>query len=85
MPFREELVSILDDLHRRDQVRPRRRDETYLMPAADEVEIMLLKEPGNDVRAEGERDTTAIFSPPMNISVGVRPAEESCQYTLIAQ
>jgi hypothetical protein len=57
LPFREELVTVLHDL----------------MRTADKIHVVLLQEPGNHVRTEGERDTTVVFAPSGDIFIGIRP------------
>lgn len=44
-----------------------------LVSAADKVDIMLLVEGGDDLLTEGERDTSVVLSPALNVLVGVRP------------
>jgi hypothetical protein len=55
----EELVSILNDL----------------MGTANEVHVVLLEEPRNDVGSKGERDTTIVLAPSSYILVRVGPKE----------
>jgi len=59
LPLREKLVSVLDDL----------------MGAADKVHIVFLQKARYDVRAEGEGDTTVVFTPSSNIFVGIGPQQ----------
>lgn len=50
------------------------------MSTADKVEIMLFEEASDNVAAKGERDTTLVLSPSINILIRVRPekiAEET--------
>ena len=63
LPLREELVTVLDDL----------------MSAANQVHIVLLKEPGDNVWAEREGDTTIVLGPSGNILVWVRPQQVAKQ------
>lgn len=59
LSLREELVAVLDNL----------------MGAANEVHIVLLQKARDDIRSEGERDTSIVFAPSSDIFVGVRPEE----------
>ena len=59
LPAGEELVSVLDDL----------------VGAADEVEVVLVKELGDDVLAEGEGDAAIVLAPPVDVLVGVGPEQ----------
>lgn len=43
------------------------------MPAADEVEVVLLKKARDDVGAEGKRDPAVVFAPPAYVFVWVGP------------
>jgi hypothetical protein len=44
-----------------------------LMRTADKIHVVLLQEPRNNIRAEGERDTTVVFAPSGDIFIGIRP------------
>ena len=66
LTFGEELISVLHDL----------------VGTAYQVHVMLLQESGNDVRAEGERNTTIIFTPPSDVFVRIRP-EQVAQQTAV--
>ena len=55
----EELVPIFDNL----------------MCATDEVHVVLLEEAGDNVRAEGEANTTVVLGPSGDVLVGVGPQE----------
>ena len=59
LPAGEELVPVLDDL----------------VGAADEVEVVLVKELGDDVLAEGEGDAAVVLAPPVDVLVGVGPEQ----------
>jgi len=64
LALREELVTIFNDL----------------MSTADEVHVMLLKEPRDHVWTEGEAHTSVVLTPSRDVFVGVGPqkiAEES--------
>lgn len=45
------------------------------MGAADKVHIVFLQKARYDVRAEGEGDTTVVFTPSSNIFVGIGPQQ----------
>jgi hypothetical protein len=50
------------------------------MSTADQVHVMLLKEPRDDIGPEGERNTSVVFAPAGDILVWIRPekiAEET--------
>lgn len=55
----EELVAILDDL----------------VSTADQIHVVLLQEPRNDVGTECERDTAIVFTPAGDVLVGVGPEQ----------
>lgn len=55
----EEFVTIFDDL----------------MCATDEVHVMLLQEPRDHIRTEGERDTTIVLRPASDILIGIGPQQ----------
>ena len=57
LPFREELITILDDL----------------VSATDEIHVMLLEEAGHDVGAKGERDTSVVLTPTRDVLVRIGP------------
>jgi hypothetical protein len=57
LPFCEKLVAVLDDLVR----------------ATNEVHVVLLKEPRDDVRSESERDAAIVFRPACDVLVWVGP------------
>ena len=66
LPFREELVPVLDDL----------------MRAADKIHIMLLQEARNDVRSEGKRYAAVVLAPPCDVLIGIGPKEIAEQPTI---
>jgi hypothetical protein len=43
----------------------------YLMGAADQVHVMFLQEPRDDIGSKCERDSTIIFTPASDVLVGV--------------
>lgn len=55
LTFREEFVTIFDDL----------------VSSADQIHVMFLQEPGDNVGPEGERDAAVVFAPARDILVGV--------------
>jgi len=57
LAFAEELVAVFDDL----------------VGTADEIHVVFLEEAGDDVRAEGERDTAIVLAPACDVLVGVGP------------
>ena len=59
LPAGEELVSVLDDL----------------VGTADEVEVVLVQELGDDVLSEGEGDAAVVLAPAVNVLVGVGPEQ----------
>lgn len=59
LALREELVPVLHNL----------------VSATDEVHVVLLQEPGYDIRAEGETNASVVFTPACDVFVGVRPEE----------
>jgi hypothetical protein len=59
LAFREELVTILDNL----------------MGTADQVHVMLLEEARDDVRAKGEGYTTIVLAPSSDVLIWVGPEQ----------
>lgn len=59
LALREELVSVLDNL----------------VSTADQIHVVFLKEARNDIRTEGEGNTTIVFAPTGNVLIGIRPQE----------
>lgn len=57
LPLGEKLVPILYNL----------------MRTADEVHVVFLKESGDDVWTEGERDASVVLRPPCNVFVWIGP------------
>ena len=66
LPFRKEFVSVFDDL----------------MSPADQVHVVFLQEPRDDIGTECEGDASVIFAPAGDVFVGVGP-EEIAQQTAI--
>lgn len=62
----EKLVAILDNL----------------VSTADQVHVVFLEESRDNIRAEGERDTTVVLAPASDVLVGVRPQEIAEQTTV---
>lgn len=59
LSFREKLVAVFHDL----------------VSTADEIHVVLLQEPGHDIRSKREGHTTIVFAPSSNVLVGIRPEE----------
>lgn len=59
----EELVTVFNDL----------------MGTTNEIHVMLLQEPRNNIWPKGEGDTTVVLRPPSYIFVGVRPEQVAQQ------
>lgn len=55
----EELVTVFHDL----------------VGTADQIHIVLLKEPGHNVGTESEGDTSVVFAPACDVLVGIRPQQ----------
>ena len=66
MPFREEFVTIFNDL----------------VSAANQVHIVLLQKPGDNVGAKSERDAAIILTPASNIFIWIRPQQVTEQATI---
>ena len=49
------------------------------MGSADQIHVVLLKEPRDDVGAEGERDTAVVLAPARDVLVGVGPEKVAKQ------
>jgi hypothetical protein len=47
----------------------------YLMSPADQVDIVLFVKSWNDFLAKGERNTSVIFTPTLDILIGIWPQE----------
>lgn len=45
------------------------------MRAADQIHVVFLKEPRDNVWTEGEGDTSVVFAPPSDVLVRIRPQE----------
>lgn len=45
------------------------------MSTANQVHVVLLQEPRDDIGAEGERDTSVVFAPPRDVLVGIGPEQ----------
>jgi hypothetical protein len=76
LPLGKELVSILYDLEY--QLRfPGDVGQVvaHLMRSTNQVHIVLLQEPRNDIRAESERYTSVILRPACDVLVGIGPEE----------
>jgi len=59
LSFREELVAILHNL----------------MSSTDEVHVVFLQEPGNDVRSKSEGNSSIVLAPAGDVLVRIRPQE----------
>jgi len=59
LSLREELVALFD----------------HLVRAADQVQVVLLAEDLNIVRAKGERHASLVLPPALSVLVGVRPQQ----------
>lgn len=49
------------------------------MRSADEVHVVFVQELGNNIRAEGEGDTTVIFAPARHVFIRVSPQQVTQQ------
>merc|ERR1719282_407825 len=63
LPFGEELISVLDDL----------------MSATNQVHVVTIQKLGHNVSAERERYSAIVFTPSLNVLVGVGPQQVTKQ------
>ena len=52
------------------------------MSTANQVKIVLMKELGNNILAEGEGDTTVVLTPSINVLIRVRPEKIAKQASI---
>ena len=71
----EELVSILHDLSAHLAFGQALAGMTHLVCSADQIHVVFLQEPRDDVRTERERDSSIVLTPSRDILVRVRPQE----------
>jgi hypothetical protein len=71
----EELVSILHDLSAHLAFGQTLAGITHLVCSADQIHVVFLQEPRDDIRTERERDSSIVLTPSRDILVRVRPQE----------